>query len=273
MKQSTFCVVLLFIGLFLLWGCISSGSFELGESTRVAAPVVTVDESLDSASPIENNLEPEKTTAIFTIPAQVDLAVPFASQAPLGDWDLPYQEACEESSVIQAAKYFSGKKLNNEIMDQEIKDLVVWEEKNLGFYTDTSVAEMARIAIEYFTLNAEVSTEVTIENIKKQLALGNLVLVPTYGRALGNPYFRGEGPIYHFIVVRGYGNGQFIVNDVGTRRGESYQYNYNILLGAIHDLPSQNGVVIRPYELKDSSDAEKTALLLSGPKRMLIISK
>src|SRR3989344_4828168 len=37
--------------------------------------------------------------------AEVNLKVPFTSQAPTGNWDLPYQEACEEASALMAIRY------------------------------------------------------------------------------------------------------------------------------------------------------------------------
>jgi len=59
--------------------------------------------------------------------------------------------------------------------------------------------------------------------------------VPAAGRELGNPNFTDPGPLYHMLVVRGYTENNFITNDVGTRKGENYQYKYDVLMNAIHD--------------------------------------
>ena len=37
------------------------------------------------------------------------------------------------------------------------------------------------------------------------------------------------------LVVRGYTDDKFITNDVGTRKGENYQYDYDVLMNSIHD--------------------------------------
>ena len=76
----------------------------------------------------------------------------------------------------------------------------------------------------------------TVDQIKAELVAGRPVIVPAAGRLLGNPYFTAPGPIYHMLVIRGYTqNDQFIVNDPGTSRGESFLYDFDTLLYALHD--------------------------------------
>jgi len=77
-------------------------------------------------------------------------------------------------------------------------------------------------------------------DVKEELAEGNPVIIPAAGRDLGNPYFSGKGPWYHALVIIGFRRGwtgrrYFIVNDPGTKRGKSYEYNVETLLNAIHD--------------------------------------
>ncbi|MCR4279964.1 MAG: hypothetical protein NUV82_00890, partial [Candidatus Komeilibacteria bacterium] len=47
----------------------------------------------------DNNADPIDSEEI-ELPAEYNLDVPFMSQAPHANWDLPYQEACEEASLI-----------------------------------------------------------------------------------------------------------------------------------------------------------------------------
>jgi hypothetical protein len=62
------------------------------------------------------------------------------------------------------------------------------------------------------------------------------VIVPAAGRLLGNPYFTAPGPIYHMLILRGYtASNQFISNDPGTKRGESYVYSVDTIMNAMHD--------------------------------------
>ena len=39
------------------------------------------------------------------LPASLLLEVPFTSQAPFGNWDEPYQEACEEAVMLMLMHY------------------------------------------------------------------------------------------------------------------------------------------------------------------------
>ncbi|MBU1911108.1 hypothetical protein KKG16_01695, partial [Patescibacteria group bacterium] len=71
--------------------------------------------------------------------------------------------------------------------------------------------------------------------IKEELIKGNPIIIPAAGRDLDNPYFSGEGPWYHMLVIKGYDKKRFITNDPGTRRGEGYKYEYSVLLNAVHD--------------------------------------
>jgi len=219
----------------------------------------------------EKKLESEEKQKEIEIPSTFDVQVPFAPQAPFANWDLPYQEACEEASLIMAYKYFANEPLNKKIMDDEIKDLVDWQLEKLGHYTDTDLKEVEFIANEYFGLNTEISIEVTEENIKKQLILGNLIIIPASGRDLDNPNFTEPGPIFHMLVIRGYDRNEFITNDPGTRNGWKFKYKYDNLIEAVHDLGKFDKQVFRPYEQENISDKVKLQKMRSGPKQMLII--
>ncbi len=217
----------------------------------------------------ENKLVQENI--IKKIPAELDLKVPFVPQAPLADWSMPYQEACEEAALIQTKYYFSDQKLTAEKMVQEISQIVDWEKQKFGLYTDTALSEVKVMAEEYFNLATEIMENPSVENVKANLNQGNLILVPTAGQALGNPYFSGAGPLYHFVVIRGYTGNQFIVNDVGTKRGEAYRYDYDLLLRANHDLSKNpDGSWFRPYD-SQTDDQTKHKKMLQGVARMLVV--
>ncbi|MBI2636943.1 MAG: C39 family peptidase [Parcubacteria group bacterium] len=171
------------------------------------------------------------------VPSSYNLAVPFQPQAPHADWSLPYQEACEEASLIMADRFFSGESLSAEQMDEAIKELVAWEQNTFGYYEDTTAQEVALVWQGYFKRSAVLDDDVSVENIKRHISSNKLVLVPAAGRELPNPYFSGDGPLYHMLVIRGYTDTQFITNDPGTRRGEEFMYTHDALINAIHDWP------------------------------------
>ena len=200
--------------------------------------------------PIETPEEPK-----LIIPESFVLDVAFASQAPNGDWGAPYQDACEEASLITAYKYFKNEILDKQIMNEEILNLVDWEKKHFGFYESTDTEQTLEIAQKYFNFDAYITDDVSVDRIKKELVLGRLILLPTAGRTLGNPNFTGEGPLYHMLVVRGYDKDEFITNDVGTRKGEAYKYTYDVLLNSVHD-----------YNKGDIYNGTKEMIVINGLK-------
>jgi hypothetical protein len=194
---------------------------------------------------------------VIEIPAEKLLAVPFTSQAPHANWDMPYQEACEEASVVMVAGYYSGERgaYDADIADELILDLVYYALAK-GYEVDTTAEETAELVeIFYPDLEAEVVPMTGPESVKKYIAQGIPVILPADGKALPNPNFREGGPLYHMLVVRGYTDDQFITNDPGTRRGEKFLYTYDGLLNAVHDWNNgdvPNGeplmLIIRPKE-------------------------
>lgn len=182
--------------------------------------------------------------------------MPFASQAPMGNWDPPYDEACEEASLIIVRHYLEGTALDSTIMNRDILAMVEHEEGK-GLPIDIDMFELATVARDMFGYDAEVveGASVTIERIEQEIARGNPVILPLAGQDIGNPYYSGDGPPYHVLVVVGYDESRFITHDVGTKRGEYYSYDKDVLMSAIHDW---NGSV---------------DTIRSGPKRMLIVTK
>lgn len=170
------------------------------------------------------------------MPAQINLDVPFASQAPFNDWGVPFKEACEEAAIIMAHTFLVGEKLSQETMKQEILKMVEWEKKTFGYYEDTSAQEMARTLREYYGhTDIEVKFDFTKEDLMAALAQGYPVVIPAAGRMLGNPNFRSPGPFYHALTVKGYTSTHFITNDPGTRKGADYIYTHEVLMNAVHD--------------------------------------
>jgi hypothetical protein len=191
------------------------------------------------------------------------LDVPFTPQAPDAIWDDLHNEACEEASMIMADAFFKQYGLTKISAEAAIQKQVAWQTQN-GYTYDITAAEVQTILHDYFLLAAEVSADVTVENIIYQLNQGKLVIIPAAGRLLGNPYYRQPGPLYHMMVIRGYdaNKKEFITNDPGTRRGENYRYHYAVLLNAIHDWPKEG------QGKDDVTDAEMQA----GRKVIVIVS-
>ncbi|HCI04047.1 MAG: C39 family peptidase [Candidatus Peribacteraceae bacterium] len=181
------------------------------------------------------NIDASITEVSEDIPKKTQINVPFSPQAPHANWDDPYQEACEEIALIMGHYFLEGLELTPEIADKEILDLVKWEEEH-GYPEDVTLEQLNQIGCEYYKdCTNFVINQVTTESIKEELAKGNPIIIPAAGRRLLNPYFSGDGPWYHMLVVKGYDRNEFITNDPGTKRGKGYKYKYNVLVNAIHD--------------------------------------
>ena len=96
----------------------------------------------------------EDATWPASLPPSINLDIPFVSQAPFANWDQPYQDACEEASIIMAYRFIKNLPLNPAIMDNEIKRMVEWEVERFGYYIDTTVEETATILREYLRLES-----------------------------------------------------------------------------------------------------------------------
>lgn len=192
-----------------------------------------------SASPVEEKVAPVEANP-ESIPEAIPESyliknVPFQTQAPFGEWDTLHDEACEEAALILAYYYLEGKNLTAQIMENEIQAMVAWQIDYFGSHKDLTIAELQDMAKKYYQLDSRIENSITIEEIKKEISQDHLVIVPTAGRLLGNPYYRQPGPVYHMLLVIGYDNSTIIVQDIGTRRGSNYKYSQKILFNAIHN--------------------------------------
>ncbi len=171
------------------------------------------------------------------------LDVPFTSQAPTGNWSDPrQQDGCEEAGLLMAWSWVNGvKTLVPTEAEKTIIDMVEFEQRTYGNYPDIDAAATAQLMKDYFHYDKlTVRYNVTIEDIKKELLAGHLVIVPANGQKLGNPNYTGAGPLTHNLVVRGFDEvkQQIITNDSGTRNGKNYVYSYTTIYNAMVDYPT-----------------------------------
>ncbi len=200
------------------------------------------------------------TTGQAEIEPSVLLFVPFTSQAPYTKWDQLYNEACEEAVLIMARAWLKDEKLTAGKVDEEIRKAVAWQEKHWGGHYDLPVEKIVELAKEFFQIEKiRLEYGIEINDIKRELSNGHLVIVPTAGRILENPYYRQPGPYYHMLVVIGYNGREMITNDPGTKRGQGFKYSYENFYKAIHDWPGPFG------STKDEVN------ILAGRKAMIII--
>ena len=255
--------------LLVIGGLAAAGIFSLAPGKKPEAPgpgerrlaegadLPASPAPLESAEPAGPQT-PAVAPAPAPLPARVSHAVPFSPQAPFGNWSQPYQDACEEASVAMAMAWVRGEaSLPPERARDEILDAVAFEDYNFGYHRDTALRETAKLITHLYGYpNISIAYDISTQDIKRELAVGNIAIVPASGLVLQNPHYTVP-PAYHMVVVTGYDDaaGAFIVNDPGTKRGAGWRYSYQTLERAIHDwtgnpqtiLEGRSGmIVVRP---------------------------
>ncbi|TAK96069.1 hypothetical protein EPO05_02620 [Patescibacteria group bacterium] len=248
------------------------GAVAIGVFSRRTQPIVTQEKSqsvapatdqveITSSGKDSNQVESKAESAPPTdrdqkIPEKMFVKVPFTSQAPFSQWDERHEEACEEASLLMVAYYLQKKSLNRDIAEKEIQAMINFQIKNYGDYKDSNAAGVVRLAKDYFNLdNLRAIYDFKPEDLRREVARGNPVIVLAAGRRLGNPNFTAPGPLYHALVVVGYDGQTIITNDPGTRKGEGYRYDLDTLYSAIHDFPGR---------LDDIEKGRKAMIVIAG---------
>jgi hypothetical protein len=213
---------------------IESVSYEdvISEPQPEPAPEPTPDESAQPEVEVTPPVREPKA-----LEAEMNLAVPFTSQAPTANWDPLHQDACEEASFFMVQQFYAGTpegKIDPAVADPELQRLVHLGE-DLGQGPSISLVEAKDLLMKDSNTTAVILENPTIGDIKLLISEGKPVIVPALGRELGNPNFTGDGPLYHMLVIRGYTETAFITNDPGTRLGENYVYDIDVLMAAIAD--------------------------------------
>lgn len=193
-----------------------------------------------------------KTTVEEAGSAIVLYTVPFTSQAPLGDWKDPRQQSgCEEAAALITMGWVRGETFTPSGAEQEIIAIAEYQTKNYGDYYDTSAKDtLDRILKGYFNYNnVSLKYDIGVEDIKRELSNGNLVIAPMNGQTIGNPYYTPPGPLRHMIVFIGFDDNkrEFITNDPGTSRGKSFRYSYDRIRTSLQDYETGHDVPITSH--------------------------
>lgn len=212
--------------------------YFFGGIPKVIAPVAVERETLEEVVLVADENPALESSENKVAPlASLNIAMAFYTQAPFSNWDYPWQEACEEASVLLVANEYNGMNLDRIGFNDELLRLVDWEKTYFGSYEHTTLAQTAEMLSLQYGLNGVIHNNPSFEDIQEILEQGHLIIAPFAGKLLGNPNFRNGGPVYHMSVIKGYDadKKQIVTHDVGTRNGENYVYSWEVLENALHD--------------------------------------
>lgn len=190
------------------------------------------------------------------IKKEINLDIPFTSQAPTTNWEQPYQDACEEASILMVDYYYSKEELpSKEEVESILAEMINWQEENWKGHFNLPIIKVEELIKYFFEYKTEVIKDLNEEKIENYLDQGIPVIVPANGKELDNPNFSNGGPEYHMLVIKGYTEDNYITNDPGTRNGFNFIYTKENLLSSIADWDNKkshtdmglkNGLIILP---------------------------
>lgn len=185
-------------------------------------------------------LLPAMAAEAATPTGTVKLAVPFVVEIPDGVWAPPWNNACEEASIVMVEQYYLGKTKISKVESKKLMwPLFLFQDKLYGSNRDADAARTQKIINGATTFRAVIKDDPTLADIKAELDALRPVITLHYGWDLKNPAlrFRRAGSSFHMLVVIGYDDAkkQFITNDPGNENGLDFRYDYDIFLASLHD--------------------------------------
>ena len=218
-----------------------------------------INQTVTKVEEIKEKIAPKPTQILSDgLPNKYLIKTSFVEQAPEKNWDQPWQDACEEASILTVDFYYQNKTTFPEITRNAILDMISFEETQ-NFTKDMNITQMAIVSEKYLNYQTKVIDNPTIEDIKKYLNQNIPVIITANGKTLfkENSHFKSGGPYYHSLVILGYDDDkkQFIVHDVGTQFGSYFHYSYSLLMESIHDFPVSG-------HKEDINDGQKRVLIL-----------
>jgi len=192
-----------------------------------------------------------------TILENAYLEVPFVCQAPFQtkeNWT-HHEESCEEAALLQVHYYIQGVNPPAKDSNSTILDMINWQKRNFGEHKDLYANKLKELITGYFNYSPddiEIIYNTKIIDIKKAISEGYPILVPIMGDILKNPYYPYPG--YHMLTVIGYTPDKIITNDVGTRNGKDFSYNYDIFIKALN--AAGGNIVIIKHLPKETNEKD-----------------
>lgn len=246
-------LILFFIFLFLCLFLFAKELTQENIKNKISQTVNKIEE-------VKETIAPKPTKILESgLPNQHLIKMAFVEQAPEKNWDQPWQDACEEASLLTVDFYYKNQ---TTVTTQQNRDGILKMidfENQQGYGHDINISQMAIVAQKYLGYQTKIIEKPTIDDIKKYLVQDIPIVVTANGKILyeENKHFNSGGPYYHSLVILGYNDDkqQFTVHDVGTKSGAYFKYSYNLLMESIHDFPASG-------KKEDINNGEKRVLIL-----------
>lgn len=209
-----------------------------------------------------------------------NLLVPHTSQAPFGYWAEPWQNACEEASIVMLDNYYGGitdKKISKTTAKKQILNLLEIKKKYYGKSLDENAQKVINLINNFYNWEAKIVENPTLEQIKNEIENEQPVIIPVAGKILKNKYFKNGGPYYHMLVISGYDEEaqEFITQEPGLNTlGLDFRYKYDTIMDALHDftgkkIDTKNGAKVAIFTQKELvystlNDADKDGINKQG---------
>lgn len=170
----------------------------------------------------------------------VELNVPYVSQAPDGKWIAPWDEACEEASILMVEGYYGDRNSRStEEVKQTMQRMFAWEEKTFKKKDDTDATETKQLIETHASFGVSIQRDPKLEDILTELRGKRPVMAMVNMLELyRDPSYSFD--TYHVMVIIGFDDKrrEFIVHDPAKR--DEKRYTYDRLLTALHDFNPQS---------------------------------
>lgn len=216
----------------------------------------------DKVEDLKETIAPQPTKIQSSgLPDKHLINAAFVPQSPEKNWDQPWQDACEEASLLTVDYYYKNiSSADIQTIKNDLLKMIEFEEEQ-SFSHDMNIEQMSYVAQNYLKYIPKIIDNPTVDELKEYISADIPIIVPANGKILyqENKHFNDNGPYYHNLVILGFNDNtqKFTVHDVGTQFGAYYKYSYPLLMESIHDFP----------ESKNKQDINQ------GKKRVLILLK
>lgn len=201
-------------------------------------------------------------------PARVALPVPYVSQVPDGAWVSPWDEACEEASLLMVRGFYAdATAIGREDGKAEMRKMFEWEQEAWKNVEDTD-AEQTRALAEAFGLATRVVRDPSAAEIVAELRAGRPVIAFLDMYALWGERPAGDG--FHVVVVAGYDADKRRFQVMDPAKDDVRWYAEGHLMAVLHDYDPKTKEATGPATVLFTSDKADPASLWQRIRRFFV---